>query len=561
MKLPPLEAPVEDCPLDTQDAPKTPTASRRSFLNTAAWTAGAIGLSPLLKSPGTTAEAATTFGRQRAIQAFTIRKQAALDEFFERLVSHPNNGDEQRYANKIGNYSKGLVHNAVGEVDLGSYNSYLAAIRGGRPRDFEDIILGGTTRLTNPQAGLAFALEGIDAGNTFEPPSPALASRERAAEAVENYWMALLRDVPFSEYATSQLALDACEELSGLRAFAGPRINRRVTPQTLFRGFTAGDLVGPYVSQFLLQPVNLGPLPMTQTYTTYQPGVDYMTDASSWLAVQNGQGPFAAPGHDSQLRFLRNGRDASAWVHVDLLFQAYFMGMLWLMGNAEFNVNNPYNRSRTQIGFGSFGGPHITALLAEVSGYALRAQWFQKWWVHRVLRPEAYGGLAHFTKTGAAQYPLHADVLNSEALARTFSQKGSYFLPMAFPEGSPTHPSYGSGHATVAGACVTVLKAFFNTDSVIFPDPLMATSDGLSLTPYNGPDTGQLTLTGELNKLASNIAQARNIAGVHWRSDATESMLLGEAVAISILREQRSCYNERFAGFRLTKFDGRTITV
>lgn len=39
---------------------------------------------------------------------------------------------------------------------------------------------------------------------------------------------------------------------------------------------------------------------------------------------------------------------------------------------------------------------------------------------------------------------------------------GTYFLPMAFPEGSPTHPSYGSGHATVAGACTTILKAFFD---------------------------------------------------------------------------------------------------
>ncbi len=33
-------------------------------------------------------------------------------------------------------------------------------------------------------------------------------------------------------------------------------------------------------------------------------------------------------------------------------------------------------------------------------------------------------------------------------------------LPMAFQEGSPMHPSYGAGHATVAGACVTILKAY-----------------------------------------------------------------------------------------------------
>jgi hypothetical protein len=55
--------------------------------------------------------------------------------------------------------------------------------------------------------------------------------------------------------------------------------------------------------------------------------------------------------------------------------------------------------------------------------------------------------------------------------------------------------------------------------------------------------------------------QGRNTAGVHWRSDATESLKLGEAIAISILKEGRTCYNEAFNGFTLTKFDGTTITV
>ncbi len=83
----------------------------------------------------------------------------------------------------------------------------------------------------------------------------------------------------------------------------------------------------------------------------------------------------------------------------------------------------------------------------------------------------------------------------------------------AFPEGSPTHPAYGAAHATVAGACVTVLKAFFD-ESFVIPNPVEAASDGLSLKPYTGPS---LTVGGELNKLASNVAIGRNIAGVHWR--------------------------------------------
>jgi hypothetical protein len=535
--------------------------TRRSFIGTAASAAGAIGLLPLLGSNSTQAEAVTTFGRRRAIQAFEIRRNAALTEFLLPAAVHRNNGDERQHDDKIGNYSKGLPHNTLGEVDLAAYNGYLNAIRSGQPSDFENITLGGNTRLTNPQAGLAFALEGTDSGNLSQPPSPAVASQERADEAVENYWMALLRDVPFIEYATDPLVGQACAELSKLSAFKGPRINGRITPQLLFRGNTAGDIVGPYISQFLLREVSFGALQIRQQYATYEAGLDYMTDFPSWLAVQDGQGPFGPPNVLDQQFYLRNGRDVGAWVHVDLLYQAYFMAMLWLLRNAGLNPSNPYRTSQTQIGFGTFGAPHINALMTEVSGYALRTQWFQKWWVHRALRPEAYGGLVHNTKAGTAHYPLHTDVLNSQAVAEIFAKYKTYLLPIAFPEGSPTHPSYGSGHATVAGACVTALKAFFNTDDVVFADPVVPTTDGLALQPYTGADAVQMTLTGELNKLASNIAQARNIAGLHWRSDAVQAMLLGEAVALSVLRDQKHCYNESFTGFTLTKFDGTRITI
>jgi len=128
---------------------------------------------------------------------------------------------------------------------------------------------------------------------------------------------------------------------------------------------------------------------------------------------------------------------------------------------------------------------------------------------------------------------------------------------MAFPEGCPTHPAYGAGHATVAGACVTMLKAFFD-ESFVLPETVVPTDDGLALATFQGP---ALTVGGELNKLAYNVANGRNIAGVHWRSDATESLKLGEEVAIRFMREEKSCFNETFTGFSLTKFDGTTITV
>jgi hypothetical protein len=86
-------------------------------------------------------------------------------------------------------------------------------------------------------------------------------------------------------------------------------------------------------------------------------------------------------------------------------------------------------------------------------------------------------------------------------------------------------------------------------------------TDGLSLVPYTGADAGKLTVGGELNKVASNVAIGRNIAGVHWRSDYTESLKLGEQIAISVLRDQRLTYGEDFDGFTFTRFNGAKITV
>ena len=62
----------------------------------------------------------------------------------------------------------------------------------------------------------------------------------------------------------------------------------------MFRGSTAGDLIGPYLSQFFLLPVSLGTLSVAQKYNTYAADKDYLTDFTSWLEVQNGQGPFPA---------------------------------------------------------------------------------------------------------------------------------------------------------------------------------------------------------------------------------------------------------------------------
>lgn len=56
----------------------------------------------------------------------------------------------------------------------------------------------------------------------------------------------------------------------------------------------------------------------------------------------------------------------------------------------------------------------------------------------------------------------------------------------------------------------------------------------------------------ELNKMAANVAIGRNLGGVHYRSDGEQSMLMGEQVAISILRDIR--VNLISSGFFLVLF-------
>ena len=90
----------------------------------------------------------------------------------------------------------------------------------------------------------------------------------------------------------------------------------------------------------------------------------------------------------------------------------------------------------------------------------------------------------------------------------------------------------------------------------MIPQPVVPSADGLTLVPYTGPDADRLTVGGELNKLAANVAMGRNFGGIHWRTDYVSSIFLGEELAIRMLMDLKLTYNEDFDGFTFTKFDG-----
>jgi hypothetical protein len=93
----------------------------------------------------------------------------------------------------------------------------------------------------------------------------------------------------------------------------------------------------------------------------------------------------------------------SAYTHVDVLYQAYFIALPVLTGvNAPPNPGIPYITSSTEKAFGTLGGPDAAGTVAEMATRALKAAWFHKWIVNLRMRPEEYGALvqARLTHSG-----------------------------------------------------------------------------------------------------------------------------------------------------------------
>lgn len=566
------------------------TITRRGLTKGALGVAAALPLQPLLA--GTTEAQSAAFSsdggssRKRARASFEYRSSAARDEAIDVGIQ-PNNGDLTRFSDFSGNYSKALLHDALGVPNRNAVKSLQTAMQSGDAPDFERILVGtpgggGNSRQNGPQGALAFDLEGLDSHATIIPASPSVASAQTAGEAVEMYWAGLLRDVPFTDYGTNPLVASAVAELNDLSFIKSAGNNQfpyPVLPQNLFRGqFMAGDgnVKGPYLSQFLLQPTFFGAQPLGQQYRTYLPvgagGSEYMTSANEFQLVQNGGDSGRKIVFDPTPRYLHTGRDLAAYTRVDVLYQAYFTAFCLLAEiGTPLNPGNPYLNSKTQKAFGTLGGPDAAATLAEMATRALKAARYHKWIKDLRLRPEEYGGLVHANRAKTQPQPqaaaaLHTDVLNSNAVAQVHSLYGTYLMPQPFPEGSPTHPCYPTGHGTVAGACITALKFFFDCSQKLRPllaaagrDLVVPSSDGLSHNTYTGFDRDQLDINGELNKLAFNISFGHGIlAGIHFRSSTYWSILLGEQVALSVLRDRADSYNEPF-NISLRKLDG-TVT-
>jgi len=497
----------------------------------------------------------------RQTETQTIKSNIAKFDAKKSLSNQTSNGDEKKYSDLRGSFNKALSHQSSGYADPNAFQSLVLALTSERVEDFNNILIGtGTVKLANPQACLAYSLAANDSWINYIRPAPQFASAETAGEMVEVYWTALIRDVPFNEFDTNGTVGSAVSELNTLSDFRGPKVGGLVTRGTFLRGNTPGDLTGPYISQFLFQPIPYGAITLNPEQEVPLAGTsnDFLTTFNDWYTVINGGSTGDSVTFDGTPHFIRTPRDLCEFVHRDYPGQAFLNAVLLLnsYGAAALDPNNPYLSNETQDAFVTYGIGQILEYFAEAVQEGLKTAWYQKWQVNRRCRPEEFGFYVQEQKANSQPLGIHSDLINSSALTNIFGTFGSYFLPQAFPEGCPTHPSYPAGHGLISGACATIIKAFFNEDYEI-QNPLQPNAANTALEAYGG----MVKVGDELNKLASNISLGRDHAGVHYRSDGIEGLLLGEQVAIDILNNSGFLGNENFSGFSLTKFDGTKVIV
>ncbi len=583
------------------------------------------------------------------IPTFLQRSLAALTQIIARSEPQQvNNGDEDRYRDLgyVGSFTKLLQHDSNGiltQEGRQNYETLLEAVESGAQEKFNEICRANRREdpsrvFINPQAAQMRTLKGADISYFDMPPAPALNSSHAAAEMLEVYLYILCADVRFAEYGSghghdappwftrvfpdaSSITNWAADILTKLgNAYKGPKRADQVTPELLFRGLTDGDRNGPYISQYLLHPfyplfpsgcapfvgnlIGVGELNQEyllrkQLYPVANPQ-DFGYIRENFVKIQDGfvpegysEGDYGPENH----RHLITGRDLGSLVHIDNPYEASYNALnILVYRDAPRSKVFPYNNgSITNEGDGhSMGIPDAYTLIGKACIEAFKAAWYQKWRVHRRLRPEAMAGLVDLAARNGFDnlnnlYSLHESLFREDLgkpvlklmKARPYYVDGqptarseiNLLLPLMYPEGSPAHPAYPSGHATVIGACTTVLKAIFEEkfkmvdllrrsqpySTPVVPDP----QDPTELIPYNDANAcHQMTIGSELDKLASNIALGRNFGGVHFRADGEEGIRLGEEVAIRLLQDHARTYTEDgFKYFQFTNRDGKSVKV
>jgi len=528
------------------------------------------------------------------------------EKYFDRRVYYDPNTKEEYYpwmfsktlehAVDTGFPKKKDVEKLVTAWKVGSIDA-LDAI----PQFYNDTNPNEKIRKLEGVAGSqSFNMIGTDSSVVVPNKFYAIDSEANAFEMAEVYAMSLVRDIPFKlfddnldEASLQQNEKDLLDllktKVTQLNNFtektSAPTKNGNITVGTLFRGPSLGETVGPYVSQFLLHPFKYGNISIEQKFTSeYDHGAS--TTIENFLNGQNGRTPDNIS--SSASAYCYSPRILGSKVHSDPLFQFYYDAALICM-QTKLAVPSGFSHDKTSD-WTSGGGPNVLASIAHVCQGALRMAWHSKYGIGMKIRPEVMAHRIHLGMTNAEMRmavpgldnittimqnkaeSLLTEVKSNNILTDmeglTIEGSDTYLLKNQYPEGSPAHPSWPAGHATVAGASVTVLKAMLNchdennlakpwTEAVYVSN----TGDGLDEVPVV---TG-MTVISELNKLASNVTLGRDWAGVHYRCDGDCGVIAGEDFAITYLQDVAKEYHESksglFKGFLLEKFNGDKVNI
>jgi membrane-associated phospholipid phosphatase len=492
-----------------------------------------------------------------------------------------------------------------------------------------NLVCDGNRRLVDPYCLFDNEIYGpykssYDVVPTYSPTSP-----EAGAELVELYCMSLMRDValyllddkyPYPNLTAQNYIENIISYMNqpNIKNYLNaPLDGGNITRKVLFRGDTSGDLIGPYMSQFNYYVLGYGQLIISQKYQTYNiqdlnifdneyfwtgtggfspvvPGWngypnkvyanDFIKTVPKFISLWNGgsanEAPFIHSGfvHSNNLRYLTTIRDTAMYIYRDQVWQPFFTAATILLNNPILDNSGNiigygvpvgfYFQPRTATKFVDLGPVDLFSLLSLSTKLAMNATWLWKWRQLK-LRPEEMAYQVHLKKTTGTGIDFNSNLMNSQVLTDVSNNNnGNFLLPLVYTVGSPCHPSYPSGHATIAGAMSTILKAWFNCDSsmnavTINTNVFFITDDGLIKYTQDGtfatPQV-KLRVDNELDKLASNCSVFRNFAGIHYRSDAYAGLEIGENVAISVLEDWVKRYSTDVI-FRFRKRNGTVYEI
>ncbi|KAJ1630391.1 phosphatidic acid phosphatase type 2/haloperoxidase [Pavlovales sp. CCMP2436] len=488
-------------------------------------------------------------------------------------------------------FSKTLKHDAAtGLPSVQNVTTLLAAVQCPSAASVAAIALNPLSqrKLEGIVGGFDFTMMGGDPRAPHTPIVWPVDSAEHAFEMAEVYAMQLLRDTTFTDWESSPKVHAIVDFLNGFAAkTTAPTVNGRITPRTLLRGRVPGCTIGPYISQFMLHDFWYGGTHFVQKFNV-EPDTNNGLTWQGWLDIQDGvthNSPIV-PAGEAAVR-AHTPRMLGSNVHSDAPFSWYFNAAQIAV---QMDIGATGIQSSQTSSWATAGDIDMFASVAHVSLGAMRVAWHNKWSMIMKIRPEVFAQRLELARrfpklvNGKRPIPGLAAIQQNMQAAGGLLQmvlddnKNRSDRRREYPEGSPTHPSHPSGHATVAGACVTVLKAMLETlvegpSGGLVPlkwgsatrKTVQASALGDALIAYEGEDAAEMTVNGELNKLASNVAHGRAWAGVHFRTDGDGGMLLGEEFTIAYLvdkaREYRDHGHGMFHGWLLEKFSGDIVQI